>query len=31
MIRLGHANAWDYPWRVFVAAVEEASDSAVSR
>lgn len=24
IVRVGHTNAWDYPWAVFKAAVEEA-------
>jgi hypothetical protein len=27
MVRVGHVNAWDYPWRVFKAAVAEAEAS----
>jgi hypothetical protein len=26
LIRCGHANAWDYPWRVFLSAAEEAEE-----
>jgi hypothetical protein len=28
MVRVGHVNAWDYPWRVFKAAVAEAEGAA---
>jgi len=27
IIRLGHANAWNYPWGVFVSAIEEAGEN----
>lgn len=27
MVRLGHANAWEYPYAVLVAAMKEASES----
>ena len=28
MVRCGHANAWDYPWAAFKAAVDEAEAGA---
>jgi hypothetical protein len=27
MVRIGHVNAWDYPWAVFKAAVEEVESA----
>ncbi|GHT96762.1 hypothetical protein AGMMS49545_22680 [Betaproteobacteria bacterium] len=31
MVRCGHTNAWDYPWAVFVAAVEDAEGAGRDR
>lgn len=28
LVRLGHANAWSYPWSVFASAFDEASEAA---
>lgn len=28
LVRLGHANAWGYPWSVFANAMREANEAA---